>query len=229
MSKNDQKPTRIVCSLKNSFDNTFWKIERIFFLIKFSINCALQTFVLSFVCSSYNVTFSHVISTIDVILEESDYYKSTKEWVSSSLDATWHEVAIPSRKAEHIQVVIKKLSVTDMFIPANQPRSRRRCRREACVHERTTALLRRNQGLKVSIYLENFWNILFRPIYLAILGRVYNVDGKKEYYGPGKSYHHFAGRDGTRAFTTGDFTENGLVASTHGLSHDELLCEFQRK
>lgn len=68
-------------------------------------------------------------------------------------------------------------------------------------------------------------SLIFRPIYLAILGRVYNVDGKKEYYGPGKSYHHFAGRDATRAFTTGDFQESGLIATTHGLSHDELLCE----
>ncbi|KJH48940.1 cytochrome b5-like Heme/Steroid binding domain protein [Dictyocaulus viviparus] len=62
-----------------------------------------------------------------------------------------------------------------------------------------------------------------RPIYLAILGRVYNVDKGKKHYGVGGGYHFFAGRDATRAFVTGDFTEAGLIDDTSGLSHEDLL------
>ncbi|KAJ1357591.1 hypothetical protein KIN20_015769 [Parelaphostrongylus tenuis] len=62
-----------------------------------------------------------------------------------------------------------------------------------------------------------------RPIYLAILGRVYNVDKGKKHYGKDGGYHFFAGRDATRAFVSGDFTEAGLVDNTDGLSHEDLL------
>ncbi|KAK6010181.1 hypothetical protein OSTOST_24805, partial [Ostertagia ostertagi] len=33
----------------------------------------------------------------------------------------------------------------------------------------------------------------------------------------------FSGRDATRAFVSGDFTESGLVDNTDGLPHDDLL------
>uniref|UniRef100_A0A0K0DBP2 Cytochrome b5 heme-binding domain-containing protein n=1 Tax=Angiostrongylus cantonensis TaxID=6313 RepID=A0A0K0DBP2_ANGCA len=62
-----------------------------------------------------------------------------------------------------------------------------------------------------------------RPVYLAILGRVYNVDKGKKHYGKDGGYHFFAGRDATRAFVSGDFTEAGLVDNTDGLSHEDLL------
>uniref|UniRef100_A0A8R1HKW4 Cytochrome b5 heme-binding domain-containing protein n=1 Tax=Caenorhabditis japonica TaxID=281687 RepID=A0A8R1HKW4_CAEJA len=156
---------------------------------------AFLTFLIAFICSSYDVTFTHVIHTIDVILEESETYKSAKQYMTSSWDATWQEVSIPSRKAEHIQAIKPEVDVA-----------------AGGKHIFTKEQLHFFDGTRDS-----------KPCYLAILGRVYNVNGKKEYYGPGKSYHHFAGRDATRAFTTGDFTENGLVATTHGLSHDELL------
>lgn len=44
-----------------------------------------------------------------------------------------------------------------------------------------------------------------RPIYIAILGRVYDVDRGRKHYGPGGSYSFFAGRDATTAFISGDF------------------------
>ncbi|KAK6029690.1 cytochrome b5-like Heme/Steroid binding domain protein [Ostertagia ostertagi] len=62
-----------------------------------------------------------------------------------------------------------------------------------------------------------------RPVYLAILGRIYNVEKGRKHYGKGGGYHFFAGRDATRAFVSGDFTESGLVDNTDGLSHDDLL------
>nr|CAG4652020.1 EOG090X0A5G [Triops cancriformis] len=48
------------------------------------------------------------------------------------------------------------------------------------------------------------------PIYLALLGRVFDVSKGREYYRPGKGYHIFAGTDASRAFVTGDFTPTGL-------------------
>ncbi len=46
------------------------------------------------------------------------------------------------------------------------------------------------------------------PIYLAINGTIYDVSASPSFYGPGGSYHFFAGREGTRAFVTGCFEED---------------------
>ncbi|XP_069946347.1 neuferricin [Cherax quadricarinatus] len=59
--------------------------------------------------------------------------------------------------------------------------------------------------------------------YLAILGRVYNVKKGKEHYGPGGGYEFFSGRDGSRAFVTGDFTEEGLTDDISGLSSSDYI------
>jgi predicted heme/steroid binding protein len=42
-----------------------------------------------------------------------------------------------------------------------------------------------------------------RPVYLSILGDVFDVSSKPEFYGKGSGYHHFVGTDGSRAFVTG--------------------------
>ena len=60
------------------------------------------------------------------------------------------------------------------------------------------------------------------PVWLSILGQVYNVDkGKDSYYGPNGGYNFFSGRDGTRAFVSGNFTEDGLIEDIYGLSPKE--------
>ena len=41
-----------------------------------------------------------------------------------------------------------------------------------------------------------------RPIYLAIRGRIYDVSNGRNFYGHGRSYHHFVARDASRAFAT---------------------------
>uniref|UniRef100_A0A915Q051 Cytochrome b5 heme-binding domain-containing protein n=1 Tax=Setaria digitata TaxID=48799 RepID=A0A915Q051_9BILA len=62
--------------------------------------------------------------------------------------------------------------------------------------------------------------------YLSILGRIYDVQKGAKHYGPSGSYHFFAGRDATRAFVSGDFSEKGLVDDVEGLSDQDLLGIF---
>lgn len=44
-----------------------------------------------------------------------------------------------------------------------------------------------------------------KPIYLALNGTIYDVSAGRATYGPGGSYHFFAGHDAARAFLTGCF------------------------
>ncbi|XP_050407918.1 neuferricin [Patella vulgata] len=61
------------------------------------------------------------------------------------------------------------------------------------------------------------------PVYLAILGKVYDVTKGKRHYGKGGSYEGFAGKDGTRAFITGEFDEAGLIEDIRGFTLQEFL------
>lgn len=49
-----------------------------------------------------------------------------------------------------------------------------------------------------------------KPIYLALNGTIYDVSVSPHTYGPGGSYHFFAGRDAARAFLTGCFAEDAI-------------------
>nr|ACG49125.1 fiber protein Fb38 [Zea mays] len=60
------------------------------------------------------------------------------------------------------------------------------------------------------------------PILLAILGSVFDVTKGRSHYSPGGGYHHFAGRDASRAFVSGNFTGDGLTDSLQGLSSSEV-------
>ncbi|MCL7025573.1 hypothetical protein MKW94_028210 [Papaver nudicaule] len=60
------------------------------------------------------------------------------------------------------------------------------------------------------------------PILLGVLGSVFDVTNGRSRYGPGGNYHHFVGRDASRAFTSGNFTGDGLTDSLHGLSSLEV-------
>lgn len=59
-------------------------------------------------------------------------------------------------------------------------------------------------------------------LYLVILGNVFDVTKGKRFYGPGEHYHSFLGRDASRAFITGDYTENGLTDHVLDLNYQEL-------
>ena len=60
-------------------------------------------------------------------------------------------------------------------------------------------------------------------VYIAILGRVYDVTRGRKHYGPGGGYSFFSGRDGSRAFVSGDFTEKGLTDDVTGFTGAEVL------
>ena len=62
-----------------------------------------------------------------------------------------------------------------------------------------------------------------KMLILCIVGHCYDVSSGRRFYGTDGAYHFFAGTDATRAFATGDFTNEGLVAVTSGLSPRE--CE----
>ncbi|WVF66585.1 hypothetical protein IAT40_001325 [Kwoniella sp. CBS 6097] len=62
-----------------------------------------------------------------------------------------------------------------------------------------------------------------RPVYLAIDGVVYDVTANRRIYGKGGSYNMMAGRDASRAFTTGCF-ETHLTHDTRGLSDQEVAA-----
>ncbi|KAJ2077907.1 hypothetical protein H4R24_004843 [Coemansia sp. RSA 988] len=62
-----------------------------------------------------------------------------------------------------------------------------------------------------------------KPILLAIEGDVYDVTLGSGFYGPGASYHLFAGRDASRAFGTNCLSRNDhLTHDTRGLGESEL-------
>ncbi|KAK1772775.1 cytochrome b5 [Phialemonium atrogriseum] len=50
-----------------------------------------------------------------------------------------------------------------------------------------------------------------KPLYLAINGTIYDVSANRRTYGPGGSYHFFAGCDASRAYVTGCFAEDRTV------------------
>ncbi|CAN7986672.1 unnamed protein product [Ixodes hexagonus] len=64
-------------------------------------------------------------------------------------------------------------------------------------------------------------------LYLAVLGRIYDVQKGAEHYRPGGGYAHFAGRDASRAYITGEFSEEGLTDDLEGIS-DESLHTFMQ-
>ncbi|XP_078599302.1 neuferricin-like [Branchiostoma floridae x Branchiostoma japonicum] len=55
------------------------------------------------------------------------------------------------------------------------------------------------------------------------MGKVFDVTKGERVYGLNGGYSFFVGRDGTRAFVTGEFTEEGLIDAVDGLGWRGLL------
>ena len=71
------------------------------------------------------------------------------------------------------------------------------------------------------------------PLYLSIKGRVYDVSAGKNFYGEGKEYHEWVGKDASRSFGTGcrgGVDKSGmdcLSESLDGLSESvSTICYF---
>jgi len=62
-----------------------------------------------------------------------------------------------------------------------------------------------------------------KGLYLAILGRVYDVSKGSKHYAPDGGYAFFAGRDGSRAFVTGEFNDAGLTDIIDDFSPGQML------
>jgi predicted heme/steroid binding protein len=66
------------------------------------------------------------------------------------------------------------------------------------------------------------------PVWLAIMGQVFDVSKAPKYYGVEGGYRFFTGLDGTRAFVTGnplltegEFNSTGLREDVDGLTADQ--------
>lgn len=65
-------------------------------------------------------------------------------------------------------------------------------------------------------------------LYLAILGNVYDVSSGAKYYALGGSYAFFTGKDSSRSFSTGDFT-NDLNDKIDDLTEQQVADIFNWK
>ncbi|CAH0406359.1 unnamed protein product [Chilo suppressalis] len=72
--------------------------------------------------------------------------------------------------------------------------------------------------------LSKFNGVSGNRMYLAILGTIFDVSKGIKHYGDGSPYNYFVGKDGSRAFTTGDFKDES-TNKDHilDLTCDELL------
>ena len=61
-----------------------------------------------------------------------------------------------------------------------------------------------------------------KPIYLVVVGEVFDVTDGRKYYAKGEGYNIFCGRDASRAFTTGVFEIEKADASLDGLSPSDV-------
>ncbi|KAA1118757.1 hypothetical protein PGT21_004786 [Puccinia graminis f. sp. tritici] len=61
-----------------------------------------------------------------------------------------------------------------------------------------------------------------KPIYVAIKGIVFDVSNKREVYGPGGSYHVFAGKDGSKGLGQSSLKVEDAIADYSSLSEAEL-------
>ena len=72
------------------------------------------------------------------------------------------------------------------------------------------------------------------PVYIAILGRIYDVEKGRRHYEVGSGYNVFAGRDSTPSFVTGKFAREEATDDVKDLSPEEMMgvkewLDFYRK
>ncbi|XP_029375851.1 neuferricin [Echeneis naucrates] len=65
-----------------------------------------------------------------------------------------------------------------------------------------------------------------KGLYLAVMGRVFDVHKGHKHYGPGGAYHVMAGKDASLAFITGDFSESGVTDDVSSLSPLQVVALY---
>lgn len=65
-----------------------------------------------------------------------------------------------------------------------------------------------------------------KPLLLAIMGEVYDVGPGARFYAPGQGYSGMAGKDASRAMSTGNFKEDA-TPSLHGFSKEQVADVMQ--
>lgn len=66
-------------------------------------------------------------------------------------------------------------------------------------------------------------------VYLSIFGEVYDVTNGTEFYGKGRGYHFFAGRDATASFITGNFTDAAAIEKSDILALRDVEIDALEK
>ncbi|KAJ8722533.1 hypothetical protein PYW07_003713 [Mythimna separata] len=83
-------------------------------------------------------------------------------------------------------------------------------------------------GIFTTSKLAQFDGVKQSNLYLAVLGKVFDVKEGKRHYEKGAPYHYFIGKDGSRALVTGDFTdESNEKDHVMDLSCNDLLSLLQ--
>ena len=72
--------------------------------------------------------------------------------------------------------------------------------------------------------LAKYNGITRSKLYLSVLGSIFDVTKGSRFYGKGEGYSNLTGRDASRAFVTGVFTQEGgdLTDDLEGLSDEQL-------
>jgi predicted heme/steroid binding protein len=65
-----------------------------------------------------------------------------------------------------------------------------------------------------------------KNLYLAVLGKIYDVSKGAKHYEPGGSYDFFVGKDASRAYVTGDFV-NDLNDNINDLDDSKIADLFK--
>lgn len=65
------------------------------------------------------------------------------------------------------------------------------------------------------------------PIWLSVMGQVYDVTSGRRFYGPKSSYSFFAGKDASASFATGEFNEEGLKFDLHNDVNKKQIKEIE--
>jgi len=86
-----------------------------------------------------------------------------------------------------------------------------KCQEENCV----------NPDLRL-VSAEELSSKLSNPIWLSILGQVFDVTTGRSFYGPGEGYSFFAGKDASQTYITGQFNDEGLKKDIKTLNPEEL-------